>query len=61
MATQTTRENNIQFSLTSLEGVRQINSGRPAKTVEVDYDPALIRSNRIRRGVEDIEYREMAS
>ena len=59
VTTQT--ENSIRFTLTSREGVRQINSGHPAKSVEVDYDPALIRSNRIRRGVEDIEYREMAS
>ena len=59
MTTQT--ENSIRFTLTSREGVRQINSGHPAKRVEVDCDPALIRSNRIRRGVEDIEYREIAS
>ncbi len=59
MTTQT--ENSIRFTLTSREGVRQINSGRPAKSVEVDYDPALIGSNGIRRAVEDIEYREIAS
>ena len=59
MTTQT--ENSIRFTLTSREGVRQINSGHPAKSVEVDHDPALIRSNRIRGAVEDIEYREIAS
>ncbi len=59
MTTQT--ENGIRFTLTSREGVRQINSGHPAKSVEGDYDPALIRSNRIRGAVEDIEYREIAS
>ncbi len=54
-------ENRIRFALTSRGSVRQINPGHPAKSVEVDYDPALIGSNGIRRGVEDIEYREMAS
>jgi len=54
-------ENRIRFALTSRGSVRQINPGHPAKSVEVDYDPDLIRSNGIRRGVEDIEYREMAS
>ena len=59
VTTQT--ENSIRFTLTSREGVRQINPGYSAKSVESDYDPALIRSNGIRRGVEDIEYREIAS
>ena len=64
MTTQTTlpvQGNNIRFALTFLEGARRVNTDQGAKTVEVDFDSALIRLDGIRRAVDDIEYRAVAS
>lgn len=51
----------IRFALTFLEGVRQVNLDPGVKTVEVDFDPALIRLDVIRRAFDNIEYRAVAS
>ncbi|MFQ5968514.1 MAG: heavy-metal-associated domain-containing protein [Acidimicrobiia bacterium] len=53
-------ENKIQFALASLEGVGRVHD-HEAKTVEVDYDPALITVDEIRRAVEDVGYRVVGS
>ncbi|MCH8991766.1 MAG: hypothetical protein IIA44_08480 [Acidobacteria bacterium] len=64
MTTQITlpvQGNNLRFALTSAKGVRQVNLHQGVKTVEVDFDPALIRLDVIRRAFDNIEYRAVAS
>ena len=53
--------NNTRFALTPPEGARQVNLHQGAKTVEVDFDPALIRLDVTRRAFDNIEYRAVAS
>ena len=53
-------ENNIRFALTSLEGVCRVDADHEAKSVEVDYDPALITVDEIPRAVK-VGYRMVGS
>ncbi len=50
-------ENNIQFALTSLEGVHSVDADHRAKTVHVAYNPDVISRDDIRRAIEDKGYR----
>jgi copper chaperone CopZ len=50
-------ENNIQFALTSLDGVDSVDADHRAESVRVDYDPEVISPAEIRRAIEDMGYR----
>jgi len=50
-------ENNIQFALTSLDGVDAVNADHRAKTVEIDYDTGTRTLDELRRAIEDMGYR----
>ncbi len=53
-------ESNIRFALTPLEGVCRVDADREAKSVEVDYDPALITVDEVPRAVK-VGYRVVGS
>ncbi len=53
-------ESNIRFALTSLQGVRQVTPDHQTKSVEVDYDPALIAVDEIPRAAK-VGYRVVGS
>ncbi|MCL1692463.1 MAG: cation transporter [Actinomycetia bacterium] len=49
-------ENNVQFALTSLEGVEAVDADHLGRTVIVDYDPGGTSSDDLRKAIEDMGY-----
>lgn len=54
-------ENNVQFALSSLPGVRRVKADHKAKTVEVEFDPSATNEDEVRRAIEEIGYTVLAS
>jgi len=50
-------ENNVQFALKSLAGVKNAKADHNAKTVEVEFNPAVSDMATVRRAIEDMGYR----